>query len=252
MPKPDSVCTSDFIASPNHEPRAGGDVDMLVLHYTGMSSGDAAKARLCDPAAKVSSHYLVEEDGTVIQLVEESRRAWHAGVAFWAGATDINSRSIGIEIVNGGHDFGLPDFPAQQIEAVIRLCRDVQSRWPIPQSRVLAHSDIAPTRKRDPGEKFPWSMLHEAGVGLWVSPVRTVAGGALRFGDGGNAVTKLQASLIEFGYGLEMSDIFDETTRDVVIAFQRHFRPLCVDGVADASTTMTLGHLLKMKQTTES
>lgn len=252
MPKPDSACASDFIASPNHEPRVGSDVDMLVLHYTGMNGAEAAKARLCDPAAKVSAHYVVEEDGTIIQLVEEARRAWHAGVSCWAGVTDINSRSIGIEIVNGGHDFGLPDFPTRQIKAVIRLCRDIQSRWPIPQSRVLAHSDIAPARKCDPGEKFPWQILHAAGVGLLVAPDRISGGIALSIGDSGDAVMTLKTSLAEYGYGLEATGVFDEATRDAVIAFQRHFRQHDVDGVADLSTINTLGRLLEEKRRAES
>lgn len=252
MPQPDSACTSAFIVSPNHEPRVGSDVDMIVLHYTGMNGAEAAKARLCDPLAKVSSHYLVEEDGTIIQLVKEDRRAWHAGLSFWAGETDINSRSIGIEIVNGGHDFALPDFPARQIEAVIRLCRDIQSRWPVPQSRVLAHSDVAPARKRDPGERFPWQALHEAGVGLWVAPDQTSSGEIFRVGDRGGAIKEFKTSLAEYGYRIETTDVFDEATRDVVIAFQRHFRPQQVDGVADASTISTLESLLNNKRASKS
>lgn len=252
MPKPDSACASDFVASPNHEPRVGDGVDMIVLHYTGMSGADAAKTRLCDPDAKVSSHYVVEEDGAIVQLVAEERRAWHAGMSFWAGATDINSRSIGIEIVNGGHDFGLPDFPAQQIEAVIRLCRDIQSRWPIPQSRVLAHSDIAPTRKCDPGEKFPWRALHAAGIGLWGASDQASDGVTLRIGDRGDAVMTLKKSLAEYGYLVETTDIFDDATRDVVMAFQRHFRQQQVDGIADASTVEVLARLLETRRADKS
>lgn len=252
MPKADSACASDFLASPNHEPRVGGNIDMLVLHYTGMSGAEAAKTRLCDPDAKVSSHYVVEEDGNIVQLVAEDRRAWHAGKSFWAGETDINSRSIGIEIVNGGHDFGLPDFPACQIEAVVRLCRDIRSRWTIPQSRVLAHSDIAPARKSDPGEKFPWNVLHAAGIGLWVAPDQTTGGDALRIGDRGDAIMTLQTSLAEYGYGVDTTGTFDEITRDAVIAFQRHFRPQIVDGIADPSTVKTLGRLLEEKRKAES
>lgn len=251
MPAPDSHCVSDFVASPSHEPRAGCDLDMLVLHYTGMASGREALARLCDPASKVSAHYLVEEDGTIIKLIAESRRAFHAGLSSWRGATDINSRSIGIEIVNGGHDFGLPDFPARQIEAVIRLCKDIQSRWRIPAANILAHSDIAPSRKRDPGEKFPWRLLYDAGIGLWVSPEPLSEGPALRISDTGESVARLKGMLSDYGYGAGKDALFDETLRDVVMAFQRRFRPQLIDGIADASTVRTLGTLLEARTMAE-
>ncbi|MBN8980215.1 MAG: N-acetylmuramoyl-L-alanine amidase, partial [Rhizobiales bacterium] len=231
MNMPDSPCASRFAASPNHEPRSAA-VDMIVLHYTGMATAKGALERLCDPEAKVSAHYLVGEDGAITQMVAEDRRAYHAGVSSWQGTTDINSRSIGIEIVNGGHDFGCPDFPPQQIDAVIRLCQDVQSRFAIPQANVLAHSDIAPSRKQDPGEKFPWKVLHEAGVGLWVAPAAIADGNALRIGDESEAVGKLQTMLRAYGYGVEVTNTFGEMTRDVVTAFQRHFRPARVDGAA--------------------
>src|SRR4051812_12150769 len=182
MTKPNSPVATDFIESPNHEVRVGDGVDILLLHYTGMSSGAAAQERLCDAEAKVSSHYIVHEDGLIIQLVDESRRARHAGVSSWLGWTDINSRSIGIEIVNGGHDYDCPPFPDRQIDAVIRLSRDIRSRWPIPQSGVLGHSDVAPSRKRDPGERFPWDKLHMEGVGLWVAPEPIGAGPQLQSG----------------------------------------------------------------------
>lgn len=247
MQMPDSPCASNFVPSPNHEPRQAGGIDMIVLHYTGMASAAAACERLCDPDAKVSSHYLVHEDGTIVQLVAEDRRAYHAGVSSWQGTTDINSRSIGIEIANGGHDFGCPDFPERQIDAVIRLCRDLQSRWPIPQANVLAHSDVAPPRKQDPGEKFPWGALHAAGVGAWVKPAPISDGATLQMGGKGDGVGKLQASLRDYGYGIEATGIFDDATRDVIAAFQRHFRPARVDGVADTSTIDTLVQLLDAK-----
>lgn len=245
---PDSPCASNFVPSPNHEPRRAG-IDMIVLHYTGMASA-AACERLCDPGAKVSSHYLVHEDGTIAQLVAEDRRAYHAGVSSWQGTSDINSRSIGIEIVNGGHDFGCPDFPDRQIGAVIRLCRDLQSRFPIPQANVLAHSDVAPSRKQDPGEKFPWGALHAAGIGVWVKPVPISDGVSLQMGDKDEGAGKLQTSLRAYGYGIKVTKIFDKATRDVVTAFQRHFRPERVDGVADRSTVETLKQLLRAKETT--
>ncbi len=141
---------------------------MLVLHYTGMQTAAAALARLCDPAAKVSSHYLVDEDGAVHALVEEQNRAWHAGVSFWRGATGLNDRSIGIEIVNPGHEFGYRPFPPVQMRAVRALCHGILARWPgIVARNVVAHSDIAPNRKQDPGELFDWRGLAQAGIGLW-------------------------------------------------------------------------------------
>ena len=164
---PDSRCVDRVRASPNHGVRLGRTrPDCIVLHYTGMADGASAIAWLCNPLAQVSSHYVIEEDGRILQLVAESRRAWHAGRSAWAGATDLNSASIGIEIVNGGHPAGLPPFPPAQVEAAIRLCRDIADREAIRPERIVGHSDIAPGRKIDPGERFPWAELHAGGVGL--------------------------------------------------------------------------------------
>ena len=155
-------------ASANHGPRASGQaIDILLLHYTGMRSAQAALDRLCDPAAEVSAHYLVDEDGGVVALVDEARRAWHAGVARWAGAGDVNGRSIGIELANPGHEWGYRPFPTAQMAALAELARGVLARHPIPPAGVLAHSDVAPTRKLDPGELFDWAWLAERGIGLW-------------------------------------------------------------------------------------
>jgi len=214
--------------------------DILLLHYTGMTSTTAAIERLCDPAAKVSSHYVVEEDGNVLQLVPEARRAWHAGLSSWDGDSDINSRSIGIEIANPGHDHGYPDFPESQIVAVIALCRDIVKRRHIPAGRVLAHSDVAPQRKLDPGEKFPWAQLHRAGIGAWVTPSPVQAGTGLARGDRGPDVADLQSELRRYGYGIEATGVYDDLTEAVVTAFQRHFRADRVDGRADQSTIETL------------
>jgi N-acetylmuramoyl-L-alanine amidase len=240
---PDSKLAGAVSPSPNHDERKT-PIDMLLLHYTGMESPDAALARLCNETAKVSAHYFVDEDGAIIQLVPEAQRAWHAGISSWFGATDINSCSIGIEIVNPGHDFGYPDFPGVQIEAVTALCRDIVKRQRIPTARVLAHSDVAPARKNDPGEKFPWDRLAAAGVGLWVDPTVVVPGPELDPGDQGGAITMIQQMLKDFGYGIEVTGTFDETTTTVVTAFQRHFRPARVDGIADHSTLETLKRLL--------
>jgi N-acetylmuramoyl-L-alanine amidase len=241
---PDSRLTAEVAASPSHDARAGGAPDMILLHYTGMASAQQALARLCDPAAKVSAHYLVREDGRVLQLVPEARRAWHAGEAAWNGETDINSRAIGIEIVNPGHDLGYPDFPRLQIDAVIALCRDIAARHRIPATRVLAHSDVAPLRKQDPGEKFPWDALHAAGIGHLVAPAPPSGGPALARGDRGEAVSMLQSMLARYGYAAPLTGEYDAATEAVVAAFQRHFRRARVDGVADASTLATLRDLL--------
>jgi N-acetylmuramoyl-L-alanine amidase len=236
---------AEVAPSPNSSERRGiAAPDLLILHYSGTKTAEEALARLRDPAAEVSSHYLVFEDGRVAQLVPEARRAWHAGVSSWEGTSDINSRSIGIEIANPGHEFGYPDFPQKQIKAVIALCQDIIARRRIRADRVLAHSDVAPGRKQDPGEKFPWRQLHKAGVGLWVMPSRGGKGAALKAGDGGADVLALQEELATYGYGISTSGEFDSTTASVVAAFQRHFRPARVDGVADAATRITLQKLL--------
>jgi len=237
---PDSPLVTHVAVSPNHDARALGAPDILLLHYTGMESTEAAIQRLCDREAKVSSHYVVDEDGRISQLVAEALRARHAGVSSWEGVTDINSRSIGIEIGNGGHDFGYPDFPARQIAAVIALSRDIIQRHVIRADRVLAHSDVAPARKNDPGEKFPWDQLAAAGVGLWVKPHPVAGSDELKRGDSGDAVAALQRDLADYGYGIEATGRFDDKMREVVVAFQRHFRPTRVDGIADVSTVKTL------------
>jgi N-acetylmuramoyl-L-alanine amidase len=244
---PDSPLVAAVHASPKcgeRRPPAASAPDMLILHYTGMEAADAACRRLCEPDSEVSSHYLVFEDGRIAQLVPESARAWHAGVASWEGASDINSRSIGIEIANPGHDYGYPDFPAAQIEAVIALCRDILARHAIRADRVLAHSDVAPSRKRDPGEKFPWAALHDNGVGHWVPQAPIVRGKVFRLGDRGDEIRALQERLGDYGYGISPTGEFGRATEDVVAAFQRHFRPALVDGAADPSTQATLRELL--------
>ncbi|WJR66270.1 N-acetylmuramoyl-L-alanine amidase [Neorhizobium sp. CSC1952] len=232
--------------SPNHGERAGGlKPDMIILHYTGMGTADGALSWLCREESQVSSHYFVHEDGRVVQLVPEGRRAWHAGKSSWAGETDINSCSIGIEIANPGHPGGLPDFPDKQIEAVAELCRDCGARWNIPPERVLGHSDVAPIRKVDPGENFPWEKLHAGGVGHWIDPTPISGGRFFQLGESGQPIEALQSMLSLYGYNIEITGIFCERTKGVVEAFQRHFRPQLVDGIADFSTIDTLHRLLK-------
>lgn len=231
--------------SPNFGPRAGANVpNMIVLHYTGMDSASAAEAWLCNPESEVSSHYLVHEDGRVVQMVRESDRAWHAGKSSWKGETDVNSLSIGIEIDNPGHFLGYADFPEAQIEAVIALCRGIISRHAVTPERVLAHSDVAPGRKIDPGEKFPWRRLHAAGIGCLVEPEPAGGSRLMALGAEGKSVEEFQSMLALFGYGVEITGRFDRLTKTVTEAFQRHFRPERVDGCADHSTVDALHRLL--------
>lgn len=233
-------------SSPNFgERRNGRTPTILLLHYTGMESGKAAEDWLCNPESQVSSHYLVHEDGSVIQLVREAERAWHAGQGSWQGVADVNSGSIGIEITNPGHFMGYPDFPEGQIAAVIDLCRGIVARHAISARAVLAHSDVAPGRKIDPGEKFPWQKLHEAGVGHLAPPAQIGSDQGLVLNDEGDAVMDLQTMLALYGYGLEKTGSYDAATHNAVEAFQRHFRPERVDGVADVSTVATLRRLLE-------
>src|SRR4051812_14007479 len=243
--EPDSSIVSDIIPSPNHgERNRGRQPDMVLLHYTGMPDVEGALAKLCTAGTDVSAHYVVLEDGRIVQCVPEAKRAWHAGVSYWAGEEDINSCSIGIEIANRGHDWGYPEFPLRQIAAVIALCRGIMLRRKIASHRVLAHSDVAPSRKRDPGEKFPWHSLANSGVGHWVQPSPIMRGEALKMGAINEDVRDLQQALAKYGYGVPVSGKFDEATMEVVTAFQRHFRPARVDGIADRSTLATLESLL--------
>ena len=230
--------------SPNFDARTAPP-EILVLHYTGMPSGEAALARLRDPEAKVSSHYLVEEDGRIFRLVAEERRAWHAGVSFWKGARNLNGVSIGVEIVNPGHEFGYRAFPDAQVAAVIELVADIRTRWTIDDSRIVGHSDVAPERKDDPGELFPWKRLAQAGHGLWVE-APLAPGLPLAQGDEGAGVFALQAGFTRLGYDLPPSGRFDAATKSVVIAFQRHWRPATVDGIADGATRAQLIALLRL------
>ena len=230
--------------SPNFDQRRGPP-DMIVLHYTGMQTGAEALERLRDPEAKVSAHYMIEEDGRVFQLVPEERRAWHAGVSFWKGERDVNAVSIGIELVNPGHELGYPDFPEMQVEALIGLLDAIRGRWTIPNGRILGHSDVAPDRKVDPGEKFPWKRLALDGHGLWIEP-DAAPGAPLALGDEGTGVFALQAGLTRLGYDSAPSGRYDDHTRIIVEAFQRHWRPDRVDGIADGETRARLVRLLRM------
>jgi N-acetylmuramoyl-L-alanine amidase len=224
----------------NFEPRRGGRaVDMIVLHYTGMDSAVAACDLLCGADGKVSCHYLVDEDGAIIAMVSEELRAWHAGASYWKGETDTNSRSIGIEIHNPGHGPGYRDFPAAQMESVAALCRDILSRHAIPPQHVLAHSDVAPGRKIDPGERFDWRFLHARGIGHWVPPAEPDATPL-----SGSELAEFQRLLSAYGYDIGVTGIADERTRKATDAFTRHFRPACVTGLPDVSALRTAKRLV--------
>jgi len=195
---------------------------MLVLHYTGMESAAAALTRLCDTGAQVSAHYLIDEDGGIHRLVDEAKRAWHAGLGYWRGARDINGRSIGIELANPGHEFGYRPFPEPQMQALVDLCRDVLGRHTIPARNVIGHSDVAPDRKLDPGEFMDWQRLAEAGIGTWPDEADDPSEDPLK-------------DLAAYGY--------DVSARHVISAFQRHFRPACIDGHADPHTCRIIAGL---------
>lgn len=235
-------------ASPNFGPRLPEPgqpflIDMLVIHYTGMRSADAALDRLCDPSAEVSAHYLIREDGRIHALVAEAERAWHAGRSFWRGARDINSRSIGIELVNPGHDHGYRPFPNPQIEALCALAKDILARHPIPPANVVGHSDIAPERKRDPGELFDWQRLALAGIGLWPD---IVAGAEDLAGLADSEIGACRRALAAFGYALAPGEAEDGQSAAVATAFQSRFRPLAVTGRLDLGTWARAERLLAM------
>ncbi|MEQ9490808.1 MAG: N-acetylmuramoyl-L-alanine amidase [Alphaproteobacteria bacterium] len=220
------VCVITDRKSPNFGERRGGNpVDMLVLHYTDAPDCETAFRWLCDPQREVSAHYLIDEDGTVFQLVDESKRAWHAGASFWRGETDINSRSIGIEIQNPGHGNGYRPFPEPQMQAVIDLCRDITGRYAIPARNILAHSDIAPGRKIDPGELFDWPRLAAAGIGCFPDIAD------------GSSDADIGETLAAIGY--------DPQAEQAVAAFQRRYRPSAIDNHADAETRALADALLQ-------
>jgi N-acetylmuramoyl-L-alanine amidase len=225
------------LPSPNHDER-GAPVDMLILHCTGMKTGQAALDRLRDPAAAVSSHYVVDEDGTVFRLVPEDRRAWHAGVSYWRGQSALNGRSIGVEIVNPGHEWGHRDFPVLQLAAACDLCLGVLARHAIPARNVVGHSDVAPDRKDDPGERFDWRALAENGVGLW--PVDAVDLGTAGVVRDAATLRPVRAALGEIGYRVAPHGGMDPALSTVVRAFQRHWRPEAVTGQVDDGTLVRL------------
>lgn len=243
--RPDSLLVADLHPSPNIEPRRPGYApSMLILHYTGLPTVERALDVLSRPDCKVSCHYVVDEAGRIVQMVAEEARAWHAGVSYWGGETDLNSASIGIEIQNPGHMLGYPDFPRDQMRAVAGLARDIVRRHRIAPERVLAHSDVAPGRKIDPGEKFDWEWLAGEGVGHWVSPAPFEEGDeGVPLGSRGPDVDRVRRLLQNFGYKTDPDGVFDPGLQSTVRAFQLHFRQSCCDGRLDRSTLDTLTRL---------
>lgn len=236
------------VKSPNFDERGDAPIDILLLHYTGMETAEGALSRLCDSGAKVSSHYFIDEAGDITQLVSEEKRAWHAGQSYWDGEIDMNARSIGVELVNPGHEFGYKNFPPPQIEALIDLAKDVLTRQEIPFYRVLGHSDVAPARKTDPGEKFPWAELAQHNIGLWNEEIKIQAAtfNPAEWEEVGRRVdeadeTALLESLAALGYGVPGTNHPDLTMVKLVEAFQRHFNAIAIgtaaQGVADPATT---------------
>jgi N-acetylmuramoyl-L-alanine amidase len=224
------------LPSPNYNARpAGCAPSVLVLHYTGMRTAEEALARLRDPESQVSAHYVVGEDGAVWSLIPEECRAWHAGVSRWRGRDNVNDISLGVELVNPGHEFGYRPFPAPQMEALAALGRDILSRHAIPPRNIVGHSDIAPTRKQDPGELLDWAWLAAQGVGLWPVPKSEVRK---------QKAEAVQEALREYGYGIEITGAWDAQTRGIITAFQRHFRPHDLSGDWDAECAALLEGLL--------
>jgi N-acetylmuramoyl-L-alanine amidase len=220
-------------ASPNWDERpAGAGPELLVLHYTGMPTAEGALDRLCDPAARVSAHYLIDEDGSVWALVPEERRAWHAGRSWWRGRAGLNDVSVGIELVNPGHEWGYRPFPEAQMAALVPLAQAIMVRWAMPTWQVVAHSDIAPDRKEDPGELFDWQRLAGEGIGIWPSP-----------GERLDPVGDARRALAAIGYPLEEQGA---SLRQSLVAFQRRFRQRLPDGRADEETQRRLDDVVAL------
>lgn len=224
--------------SPNFNARANGkSIDLIILHYTGMTEANAARTRLCDPASQVSAHYVIERDGKIWQLVAESERAWHSGLSYWQGETDINSTSIGIELVNRGHQFGYQTFPTVQITNCISLVQGIMQRHAIAPQRVLAHSDVAPQRKEDPGELFPWQSCAQNGVGFWPQATPPAIQTTIQ---NPMPLAEIRTMLRTIGYECPLEGEYDLPLRRILLAFQRHWLPHHLSGLADAPTSTML------------
>ena len=244
----DSTECDEILLSPNFgERNPNASIKYIVLHYTGMPDSEVALNRLRDKQSNVSCHYFISETGRIFQLVSEHHRAWHAGQSFWRGLTDLNSHSVGIEIANPGHEFGYLPFPDTQITAVIKLCKDICVRRKIRTSGILAHSDIAPERKLDPGELFPWQKLYDAGVGLWVEPEKIGSQSDENVDNFDCENDELADLLQQYGFNCTPSIVTGDQLKKYIVAFQRRYRPERVDGIADLSTVNTLRKFLSLR-----
>lgn len=234
--------------TPNFDDRGGAVVDVLVMHYTGMRSAMEAFNRMCDPASQVSAHYMIDEDGSVVNLVPEDKRAWHAGISCWRGISSLNYTSIGLEIVNPGHEFGYREFPDVQMRAVTDLAKEIIQRHNIPARNVVGHSDIAPLRKQDPGELFNWMQLAEDGIGIFPATgfVWRPAEALIEPGTENVATARVQGMLAEYGYHIRVDGHYGEKTEQIVKAFKRHFVPEQVNIIWDKLADKRLQKLLGM------
>jgi N-acetylmuramoyl-L-alanine amidase len=233
--------------SPNWNERPEGvAIDTVVLHYTGMQSGKEALGRLCCEQAQVSSHYLIDEDGTAYQLVDDKKRAWHAGVSSWQGRGNLNHSSIGIELVNPGHEFGYRDFPEAQIASLLALLNALKEKHAIPTSRFIGHSDIAPLRKNDPGERFPWKKLSHRGFGVFSEKDFSNQEFIELTSNNAAEIKVLNKQLGIIGYDGFDSDGFGAQTSQVIRAFQAHWRPEGVHGKLDKGTWSALQEIAKL------
>ncbi len=247
----ENLVPADIIKQPspnwNDRPVPGDQgrplVDTVILHYTGMQTGTEALERLCSVGSGVSAHYLIEENGDIFELVAPEKRAWHAGVSSWQGRENINDTSIGIEIVNPGHEFGYRDFPDQQIDRLIELLGFLKKRFNVPVARFLGHSDVAPARKQDPGERFPWQHLADHDFGLWANLNTNSATVITKKGMINPDVALLNKSLAMIGYAVSAGETFSQETFDALSAFQRHWRPGKVDGQLDQGTLAALDNI---------
>lgn len=235
----------------NERPAGVQGIDTVIIHYTGMHTAGEALSRLCDEDIEVSAHFLIDEDGKTYQLVAPEQRAWHAGVSHWQGRDNMNHTSIGVELVNPGHEFGYRCFPDAQITALLKVLAHLKATFDIPQHRFLGHSDIAPDRKADPGELFPWGVLADAGFGIWLDKadhanVRYDASTIAKKGMSGPEIAQLNEDLRLIGYNVDEGNAFTEQTLYGIKAFQRHWRQSSVTGILDVETSDTLKAVVKL------
>ena len=234
-------------SSPNYDDRESS-INIVVIHYTGMKSFEEALGHLCDSSSKVSSHYLINSNGDVYLLVDEDKRAWHAGVSFWSGDDDVNSSSIGIELVNPGHEFGYESFSESQMTSLEVLIKSLIRSYNIPLYNIVGHSDIAPLRKKDPGELFNWKRLADKNLSIWPEKLSINSFKSINFGDKNESVLQVQEFLSEIGYKITKDGFFNQETKLVISAFQRRFRSHKVDGLLDSETGVMVQSIYDLKK----